>query len=89
MICRLCSEPVSFHDGVMFGVSRRSADARQANIECAAVETLRLIYQREVDRTLGSLVMPEYELRPPGPGAGRQGAAAWLGAVPAVPSEDA
>jgi len=58
MICRLCSEPVSFHDGVMFGISRRSADARLANIECAAVETLRLIYQREVDRTLGSPVMP-------------------------------
>jgi hypothetical protein len=58
MICRLCSEPVSFHDGVMFGVSRRSADARLAHIECVAVETLRLIYQREVNRTLGSLVMP-------------------------------
>jgi hypothetical protein len=58
MICRLCSDLVSFHDGVMFGVSRRSADARLAHIECVAVETLRLIYQREVNRTLASLVMP-------------------------------
>jgi hypothetical protein len=58
MICRLCSELIGSYDGVMFGVSRRSADARLAHIECVAVETLRLIYQREVDRTLRSLVMP-------------------------------
>ena len=52
------SVTIGFYDGVMFGISRRSADARLAHIECVAVETLRLIYQREVDRTLGSLVVP-------------------------------
>ena len=56
MICHLCGALVGFNEGVMFGASNRPAGARLAHAECVAVETLGLIYRREVDRTLGSLV---------------------------------
>jgi hypothetical protein len=58
MICRFCGEVVDCHEGALFGVPYCAADVRLAHIECIAVETLKLIYQREVERTFGTLVMP-------------------------------
>jgi hypothetical protein len=55
-ICRWCSEVVDSHDGVLFGLSG-PADIHLDHLECVAVETLKLIYQREVEHALGGAIM--------------------------------
>ena len=47
--CDLCGEVVGASDGVLFGAAGRAVAASAAHVDCVAVETLRLIYLREVD----------------------------------------
>jgi hypothetical protein len=52
MICHLCGGPIGRRDGVRFEASRSTADARPAHIECVAMETLRLLYQRALNQRI-------------------------------------